>query len=82
MNQIKVFPNQLATQTIIEVASSQKMENAKLSVFDVLGQEIITSTFDIDNRIVISRDKLNKGIYFYRILQKDKVFASGKMDVE
>ncbi|HTA28103.1 MAG TPA: exo-alpha-sialidase [Bacteroidia bacterium] len=81
-DEVKVYPNPFTTKTTIEFSSSQKMEGLKLGVFDVLGHELVTTTFDKDNRVILGRDGLNSGIYFYRIFQNGTVIASGKLAVE
>ena len=127
--EVKTYPNPFISQTIIEISSSEKPENAELKVFVVVGQEIIGSNFgknnhgyepqgkpmdlnsaaeqrgiipsafggivrltnflslrfknlSLTNKIIIGRNKLNSGIYFYQVFQKEKVIAKGKMVAE
>jgi hypothetical protein len=79
---VKLYPNPFGSQTTIEISSSEKQENAILKVYDLLGQEIMTASFGNNNKLILGRDELNTGIYFYNILQKEKVLATGKIVVQ
>jgi hypothetical protein len=81
-DQVKVSPNPFSSQTTIEVTSSGNSGNIQLKVFDVLGREIITTTFNNDGRVILERNHLSDGIYFYRVFEKDKVIAGGKLIAE
>jgi len=82
INQVKVFPNPFTSQITIEITSAQNMENAGLKVFDLFGQEVIARTFGTDHKIILGRDKLSSGIYFYKVIQKEKIIATGKLVAE
>jgi len=80
--EVKLYPNPLTSQTIIEISSSEKPGNAILKVFDLVGQEILSSSFGNNDKVILSSDKLKNGIYFYKVFQKEKVISTGKMIVE
>ena len=82
MNTVKISPNPFTTQTTIEFETNQKLNNTKLAIFDVLGHEVITTSFGIDNKVTIGRDHLSSGIYYYRIFQNGNLLTCGKLAVE
>lgn len=79
---VKLYPNPFSSQTIIEISSLEKPENAVLKVFNLVGQEIIRSTFGNSNKILLNRGNLESGMYFYKAFQKGKPIATGKIVVE
>jgi hypothetical protein len=79
---VNIYPNPFQVQTTIEIACSEKKENLALKIFDVVGREIICSNFGNNNKIIIGRTKLNSGIYFFKVYQKEKVIATGKLAAE
>jgi len=79
---VTVYPNPFITQTTIEISSSVKQEETILKVFDLAGREIIHSGFGKLNKITLDRNDLDAGIYFYQVVQKEKIIYSGKMIVE
>ncbi len=80
--EVKRYPNPLTSQTIIEISSSEKPENVVLKLFDLVGQEILSSSFGNNDKVILSRDKLKSGIYFYKVFQKEKPIGTGKIVVE
>ncbi len=77
-----INPNPFSSQTTISIFSSIKVENAELKVFDVLGKEMSKTNFDETGNVILNRYNLKSGVYFYRVLQKNKMMATGKLVVE
>ncbi len=81
INPVRVYPNPFTSQTTVEINSTGTSENTELKVFDLLGQEILSKSFGNNQRVMLSRDNLNSGVYFYRVFQKEKIIATGKIVV-
>jgi hypothetical protein len=79
---VSVYPNPFSSQTTIAISSPEKIENAELKVFDLLGQEVVSTTFGDDQKVILSSDKMKSGIYFYQVAQGNKIIATGKMIME
>ncbi len=79
---VRQFPNPFNMQTMFEISSSENPGNFVLEVYDVFGRKIITSLFGKDKTIIIGRDKLLSGVYFYRVIQNEMLIGSGKMLAE
>jgi hypothetical protein len=79
---VMIYPNPFIFQTTLELSSSEKQENAILKIFDLVGQEIISADFGENNKIILGREKLTSGIYLYKVFQKEKMIATGKIMAE
>jgi len=80
--EIKLYPNPFTLETTIEILSPENSKNAVLKIFDVPGKEMMSLVFGNKNKITIGRDKLNRGIYFYKVFEKEKIIATGKIIIE
>lgn len=78
---VKIYPNPFADQTTIEFPFSDKPGNAILKVFDLVGNEILSLSFGTDDNIILRKNNLSSGIYFYRVFQNEKPIAAGKIVV-
>jgi hypothetical protein len=79
---VNVFPNPFVSATTIEISSAENQENAILKVFDMVGREVTTSRFGKSNKIILSRNKMENGIYFYQVYLKDGMTVTGKIILE
>jgi hypothetical protein len=77
-----INPNPLSSKTTISISSSIKVQDIELNVFDVLGTKIASMAFDGEGRVILHRDDLKSGICFYQVVQKNQIFATGKLMVE
>jgi hypothetical protein len=76
---VSISPNPFKEYTKMTLANLNN-SNVKLEflLFDVFGKEI--KNFDVDsNNILLSRENLPAGIYFYKIRDGQGAFASGKL---
>ena len=79
-NFIKVFPNPFTLQTTFLFSS--ELKNAELKVYDVIGHEIKEVKSIFGKQITVNRNNLADGIYFYKLIQDNKIIATGKLIVE
>ena len=79
---VKIYPNPFESKTTLEIPVDKLKERTVLKIYDLTGQEIISTSFGNRNKIIIDREKLANGIYFYKIFQKVKPVATGKIVVE
>jgi len=71
-SQIKVFPN--PTKDIISIFSQEKIE--AIQIINSMGQVIYIDNTINKNKIEVSMGKFNKGIYFIRIKENNKIHNS------
>ena len=77
--QLLVYPNPSNAQTTIELLSDIPNDQVEIKIFNVLGEEVINTNFGKDQKIIINRNQVNSGIYFYRIIHNNEVIKSGKI---
>ncbi len=78
---ITLYPNPFSTQTTIYVKGTS-LQNALLSIYDVSGKEVNRIEKISSNLIIIDRNNLNNGTYFYRLVNNGQVVNIGKIIVE
>jgi hypothetical protein len=74
-----VYPNPFLTQTTIRICSEVKIKDAGLVIVDVNGRTIRSVTGINSNEIILNRQDMPSGIYFYRITENGKIIADGKL---
>ena len=78
---IQVYPNPVSNELNISHDLSVKEGAVHFEIMDVMGRVLINTTINnTNNQIGISQ--LSRGLYFYNVLQNDKVVQSGKLVVE
>jgi len=74
-----IYPNPFTTSATIRLSS--EIRNGIFSIQDVSGRKIKDLSFS-GKEIVIEREELNSGIYFYRISSNENVNATGKLIIQ
>lgn len=78
---IQVYPNPVSNELNISHDLIIKIGAVYLEIMDVMGRVLVNKTINhTNNQIGISQ--LSSGLYFYNVLQNDKVVQSGKLVVE
>jgi hypothetical protein len=75
--QISSFPNPFSTYATIQ--SSQKFNNASLTLYNAFGQVVKQMDQLSVQSIMVYRDDLAAGLYYYLIMQENKVVSSDKL---
>lgn len=77
------FPNPAIKNAIMEYSINPYETEAKITIQNVLGS--IVSTYDLspdENKLNISTENLNPGVYFYTLFVKDEGLATRKLIVK
>ncbi|MEO6131292.1 MAG: right-handed parallel beta-helix repeat-containing protein [Saprospiraceae bacterium] len=74
-----VYPNPIINESII--LFSPELENARMQIYTMMGEEIETLESIFGNQLLINRNKLMDGVYFIRVSQDNKVIALSKIVV-
>ncbi len=77
--EVNVFPNPFFEEATIEV-KGPSFKKYEFEVYDVSGRTVITNT-QSQNRFIIKRNNLPKGLYFYRVTGDDHLLNTGKIAV-
>jgi len=72
-----ISPNPFITQTSIQ--SNQYFNNAILTVYNSVGQQVKQIKNIIGQTVTLNRDKLPGGMYFFHVTQNDKTISTGKL---
>lgn len=78
---VQVYPNPVGNELNISHDLSVKEGTIHLEIMDVMGRVLINKTINHTNN-QIDINQLSSGLYFYNVLQKDKLVQSGKLVVE
>ncbi|PJA09368.1 MAG: hypothetical protein COX70_01900 [Flavobacteriales bacterium CG_4_10_14_0_2_um_filter_32_8] len=77
------YPNPVSTNLSINYSFSGGSKNAKIDVYDVLGQKVNTYLLnDNKGKLTISTNKLNAGVYFYAIKVDEKTIKTERVIVK
>jgi len=79
-NQSYIYPDPFYYRAIISF--NTELINADLKVYNTFGEEIKVVKNIYGREIKINRDQLNEGVYFYKIIEDNKVFSVGKFIVK
>jgi hypothetical protein len=76
-NKISIYPNPFNSFTTIQFNSTP--QNAELNIYDVCGQKIKSIKNISTDKIEIDRGDLPSGIYFVRLMEKNKLIETEKI---
>ena len=77
--QTGLYPNPFSIETILYIDPELPLNNASLLIFDNTGKVVRTNTNINSDGLIIKRDNLNSGIYFYQFINNGKILSSGKL---
>lgn len=77
---VAVYPNPFDNSTTLHLdASIFQSGPVSLTLFDILGNQVKNPVNVNAENFELYRDGLSNGIYFYELINTDKVFATGKL---
>ncbi|NVO01933.1 MAG: T9SS type A sorting domain-containing protein [Bacteroidetes bacterium] len=80
LNQIILFPNPFNTSTTLQL--SKELQSGIISIYDVLGKEV-KQLKDLNGKeLIIQKENLEGGMYFYRIEDKNGFVGNGKLLIQ
>ena len=82
VDKLKVYPNPVSTFATVTTNPAFKLENAVLCIYDLYGKEVQKTAGITTQKIMIDANQLATGMYFYRLMDQDKIIGSGKFIVE
>ena len=79
---VLVYPNPFVDKAKIIINSKIKLRNPEIRLIDILG-----NTFKIynnlqTNEVIVSRENLVNGLYFYQLIENGKVISTGRFIIE
>ena len=78
------YPNPFHDKTtlIIPPEFTKTGNNILFKIYDISGKIVSETNFPVNDKIIISRNGLNPGLYFYSIEQKNLISRKGKFIIE
>ena len=83
---ITIQPNPFIEETMITIVDEQQLlainTPVRFELFDMVGRQITTDYFTVNNPYRFSRGQLGGGLYLYRLSQNGELLGSGKILIE
>lgn len=79
-NNVSVYPNPFTQQATL-VVEDEHLNDFIFKIYDSIGRVVRTSRYRGIDEVIIERDALKEGMYYFEIIDKDKVFYSGKFQI-
>lgn len=80
-NIARAFPNPFHQSATVEI-NDGKLHNVELKVIDIFGRTVISILNIQTNVTSINRENLINGIYFFQLIEEEKIIASGKLIIK
>jgi len=75
---VSIAPNPFNLFTTIALNDASKTNNYKVKIYNVLGSEVMNA--DLTKQLTtLNTSNLHSGIYFYKVMENNKLVQSGKM---
>jgi len=81
LNNFKLFPNPMSDYSILEFNNSTN-ENYTLRLYNIQGQIVRIITNIKSNQVIIKKDNLINGLYFFHLSNNKKISITGKLMME
>lgn len=78
---INVYPNPFQQSTTLKIESETIYETIALEVFDAMGRSIVKKQNQNNQQIILERQNMIQGIYFYRLEADGILLNTGKLIV-
>lgn len=76
----RIYPNPFSDFTTFYF--DKTLKNVELSLFSVLGEKIKTLKSNTENELILNRDGLFAGAYFYELKQGGRIISNGKVMIK
>lgn len=80
-NIVKIFPNPFSETTTIFIDTDDTESNYTFQLLDTNGRLVQKSYFQ-GSSLLVKRENLAAGIYFFQVVEKNNVIGNGKMIIE
>lgn len=77
-----VYPNPFVTAARITIPSSVALQNARLSIYNSLGAEVMNESGINSNEVVLLRKSLTAGLYGFLLKDENGLMFSGQFVIE
>ncbi|HEU4717892.1 MAG TPA: T9SS type A sorting domain-containing protein [Bacteroidia bacterium] len=78
---VSLFPNPFSDQATLDI-SKLNIDHARLEIYDMLGNKVRVMDDITGDKVVIDREGLPSGVYFYYLMNGNALAAEGKISVQ
>ena len=78
----QIYPNPFSSSATIEITGNKGKEPISFLMYDVSGKEVKVKNTVSGQQIQIEKRDLTNGIYFYKLLQNNRIIGTGKLIIE
>lgn len=82
LSPIKFYPNPFSTSAKIAIDPSIELNNASISIVDLVGKKVWEQSNIKNYQLTIERGDLPDGLYFYKVLNNNAEIATGKVIIK
>ena len=72
----------MTSTATLKIFSKEKIENAELKIYDLLGKEVKSISGINSDKIKVERKNISSGTYFYCLRNFNKIIAHGKIMIQ
>ncbi|MBN8696909.1 MAG: T9SS type A sorting domain-containing protein, partial [Bacteroidetes bacterium] len=80
--EVSIYPNPFNENTTMVLGNSIDLNGITIKITDVLGKEVINFTNLHSHTVLINRNGLDEGVYFYSIFTNETIINQGKLIIE
>jgi hypothetical protein len=77
---VNVYPNPFTSEVTFETDNNSSNPEIRLTIFNMIGEQVFSHIYT-QNKIILSKNDLNSGVYFYR-LESNSLSSEGKLIAE
>ena len=77
-NAVTIYPNPFTASIDIRVNDASKIDNYKLKIYNILGEEVLNTLITKDVT-TLKTSNLTSGVYLYEVSSNNKTIQSGKL---
>ena len=78
---ISFYPNPFSSSATMEIGHSVNLNTAQIFIYDINGKEV-KKIIPANYKTAISKDGLEKGVYFYKLFNNERITTTGKFIIE
>jgi len=79
---IKIYPNPAKESFFVKLPPQMSTENVVIELYDLTGKQVLTEKRNGDANIQIQTNKLNAGMYLYKVFGEKGEVYNGKLSIE
>ena len=79
-DELKIYPIPFSKQCTFKF--SRNLSNGKLIIYNIFGKHVNIIEGVNSKKIIVEREHLNNGVYFYKLLEDSSILSKGKLIVK